>query len=111
MRSFVERKKRLDQEKQETLSKLLRLERQSRALEEEALAAYRRESELLAEEEASAAASSTSAVTASGSPTPPSDELAADLFAGFDWLQGPLPVVDPGFVDGILSASQGSGGS
>lgn len=110
VRGFVERKKRLDKEKQETLSKLLRLERQSRALEEEAARAYRRESELLAEEEENTAASLAPAATSSGSPVLLS-EGSADLFAGFDWLQGPLPEVDPDFVGGILAASQGSGDS
>jgi hypothetical protein len=129
VRVFIERKRQLDSERQATLSKLLRLERQSRALEEEALEAFRRESELLDEEEekerrdaesSRAVASSVPVLSPDGTSLVPSwpqgsalpvdsfpSASSDDFLAGFDLSVG-FPLVDPGSSGGTPEVSRGS---
>ncbi|KAK4095688.1 hypothetical protein N658DRAFT_511854 [Parathielavia hyrcaniae] len=130
LRPFIKEKERLDAAKKALLeelfqkqSKLMRLEQQSRALEERAIAAFRRESRLLDEEEKeerSAAARSTEAPPTSTSA--PSEPPSADPYAGYDWLSdptvdlgcvgvGPSFLADQGSSGGTPPVSQGSGGS
>ena len=116
LRTILNEKRRLDQEKKDTLSKLLRLEVQSRALEERAEKAFSREVEVLEDEERQAA-------IALGFPTlggdPPSSSGVVDT-TGFppwsdaDWAAlelDPALLADPGSVGGTAPSAQGSSGS
>lgn len=110
LRSILDEKRRLDREKRDTMSKLLRLEAQSRALEGRAVEAFSREIALLEEESRASVPESSSAglvLPAAGSPdlTGLSD---VDWSAfGFDLV----PAVDPGFGGGTAGASPGNSGS
>jgi hypothetical protein len=121
-RSFISEKEQLDREKQETLAKLLRLESQSRSLEERVKQAMSRElrdiSELEREEASSVPAPSSAAdappVNSSNADPLPSDpswihNFSSDdpFLAGVDLSVG-LPLVGPDSSGGTPGVSRGS---
>lgn len=120
LQGILEEKRRLDQEKKETLSKLLRLEAQSRALEAKAGEAFGREMALLREEEGAAEPSIASlgaGFPISGGDHPPlsfGDADSLDWLGGADWSAldpGPVDQVGPGFVGETAGVSPDSSGS
>ncbi|KAK4181959.1 hypothetical protein QBC35DRAFT_238771 [Podospora australis] len=102
---LLREKRRLDREKQETLSKLLRLEVQSRALEGRAERALSREVALIEEEESVEVPPTDSSGDSSGGALP-SDWALNPSAPG--WVVDPSLLGDLGSVDGTAGASQGS---
>ncbi|KAK4221428.1 hypothetical protein QBC38DRAFT_129685 [Podospora fimiseda] len=114
LRNILKEKRRLDQEKKETFSKLLRLEAQSRALEAKADEAFGREIALLQEEEAEEEAESSTVTREPEFPISGGDHNQLSFgdvgnldFSGDDWSS-----LDPGLLSQVgLGSAGGTAGA
>jgi len=116
LRGILAEKRRLDQEKEETLSKLLRLEAQSRALELKAGEAFSREYALLREEEAGEPAEAAASTVTRESEFPVAEVDRSPLsfgdadnldFSGVDWSS-----LDPNLLSQVgLGSAGGTAGA